>query len=307
MNPLDMTGPEFLGFYLAWGAGGLLLAWVLRTFWLKNLDTPLDVRRWIPGYYPQHSEAYAIAFLRGGEGEAVSALLGRLVSTGFLTFEGGKIRRIHDEERERPLLPIEKRALEALGSSTPASKAGSTLLLGVGPQLQEMRRDLEGQGLLSSQAGRRPWNTLRRLTMLAVPGLGVAKLWVAVDRGRSNIGFLMILILAYSVATLLLLSPPRLTLAGRRYLEWLRESHQGLVRQAASGERERGIDLTLATGIFGLAAVPSLTGLDSVLGLRRRDGGDGGDASSWGSGGSGGDSGGGDGGGSGCGGCGGGD
>jgi uncharacterized protein (TIGR04222 family) len=306
MNPLDMTGPEFLRFYLAWGLGGLLLAWGLRTFWLKNLDTPPDVRRWVPGYYPQHSEAYAIAFLRSGEGEAVSALLGRLVSAGFLALEGGEIRRIHDEERERPLLPIEKRALEALGSSRPATEAGSTLLLGVGPQLQEMRRDLEGQGLLSSQAGRRPWNTLRSLTVLAVPGLGVAKLWVAVDRGRSNIGFLILLILAYFVAAVLLLSPPRLTLAGRRYLEWLRESHQGLVRQVANGERERGGDLTLATGIFGLAVVPGLAGLDSLLGLQRRDGGDGGDASSWDSGGSGGDSGGGDGGG-GCGGCGGGD
>ncbi|HSK78576.1 MAG TPA: TIGR04222 domain-containing membrane protein [Thermoanaerobaculia bacterium] len=316
MNPLDMTGPEFLRFYLAWGLGGLLLAWGLRTFWLNKIESPADARRWNPGYYPEDSEAYAIALLRGGRKEAVRILMGRLASLGLVAVHRNKLRRIPNREKERRLLSIESTALHAVSHGGPASTAEAEIESAVEPELEALELDLERQGLVPSASGRRSFRILQGLALLAVCGLGLAKLAVAVGRERPNIGFLLILLGIYTVAALLVLKPPRLTPAGRGYLEWLQESHAELMRQIANKKGEQEVDIAMAAGIFGLAAVPALA---DAFGPRRQKigdeyafwgAGDSGNKPSSGEDGGGDDGGGGDGGGDGgggCGGCGGGD
>ena len=66
MNPLDLTGPEFLRFYLVYGVVGLLLAWILRRSLLRGFEVPPEGRRLKPGRYPTEEDSYAVALLRGG-------------------------------------------------------------------------------------------------------------------------------------------------------------------------------------------------------------------------------------------------
>ena len=52
MNPLDMTGPEFLRFYLVYGLCGLALAGLLRILWNRGVAASAQLR-WTPGDYPR--------------------------------------------------------------------------------------------------------------------------------------------------------------------------------------------------------------------------------------------------------------
>ncbi|HEX9940728.1 MAG TPA: TIGR04222 domain-containing membrane protein [Thermoanaerobaculia bacterium] len=293
MNPLDMTGPEFLRFYLIYGVAGLALAALLRILWTYVSDATPAGRRWTPGYYPHGDEGYGIALLRGGRKAAIRTLLGRLVTSGPLSLEGGELRWSGEEAG---LSSLERRATNAVGLIQTVPEAERRIRQALAPELARIESDLESQGLIPTPLQRKGFWLLRILALLAIPGLGLAKLAVALARGKTNVLFLILMLAVYTVAALLLLRPPRLTRAGRRYLAWLRESHQGLVRMIEEGRRgENPGEAALAAGIFGLTALPALALLHGQPQPRRRSA-EG--SESWGTGGigadSGGDSGGGD-------------
>lgn len=306
MNPFDLTGPEFLLFYLAWGVGGLLLAGWMRSSWLHKFESPAGAHRWIPGDYPQDSEAYAVALLRGGPQEAVRTLLARLVTGGFAVAADGVIQKIPTGGAAPDLLPIERKALAALGGSQSVNDTLFSIETAVEPELRAMENDLERQGLVLSTEQKKALRNLQILALLLIVGLGVTKLAVAIAREKTNIVFLLILLALYTLAVALVLKPPRLAPAGRLYLEWLQESHEELKRRVANGSTGEISDLTLAAALYSTTILPVMADLNGWGTRRRREEGDGGAAAIDGGGGSGGgDGGGGDGGGCGGGGCGG--
>ena len=69
MNPLNLPGPAFLKFYFVFGAVVIALGrWFSSR--LQENDPPRAIAsRFAEGYYPRESEAYHIAYLRGGENE----------------------------------------------------------------------------------------------------------------------------------------------------------------------------------------------------------------------------------------------
>lgn len=283
MNPLDMTGPEFLQFYLIYGVAGLVLAGLLRIFLTHGSDSASGGQRWTPGYYPHDDEAYGIALLRGGRKEAVRTLLGRLVTSGLVALEGGVLRR--EPADETNLTSMERRALSALGAVHSVPEAEQRIAETLAPELNHLESDLGNQGVVPSPGQRQGLRLLLTLALLIIPGLGLAKLAVALSRGKTNIFFLLILLAVYTVAVVALLRPPRVTRAGRRYLAWLRESHQGLRNMLADGRRNDPAEALLAAGIFGLAAVPAFSMIHDQFEPRRKqdgssDGGHGGDGGS---------------------------
>ena len=266
MNPLDLSGPEFLRFYLVYGVGLLAAAALLR-FYLSS-PTTLVSRRWSPGVYPREGDAYAIALLRGGPREVVRALLCRLVADGLLTLDGCTLRRPDESPREHALAPLEEAALCALRPATGPENACLAVRRAVqmlAPQIGELHRQLEQEGLAPTEAQARTQRRIGIAALLAVPGLGLVKLAVALARGRTNVGFLILLLIAYGAVCLFLLRPPLRTAAGRRYLDWLRGSHQGLVQMVGQGRREGAGELALAAGIYGLAALPVFMPLHQAL------------------------------------------
>lgn len=311
MNPLDWTGPEFLIFYIPYGLCIVALAWLARRLSLafQRRDT-LPNARWAPGIYPREADAPVIAFLRGGHREAVRTLLSRLVGLGLVKVEGRQVRVRSAGPNAPALQPIERDAWGALDHSTrSAADAESRVQKAVAPHLQEMSRMLADQGLLTGDAQKTTLRRLLAVTWLAVGGLGLLKLVVGLARGRTNVGFLILLLIGFTFLIFRLLKLPRRLPAGDRYLSWLQEAYSGLRRPIEIGQQDSARDLALAAGIYGLAAVPALLPLgmafDPSLAPRRRaDSGGGGGSSSSSDGG--GDGGGGDGGGGGCGGCGGG-
>lgn len=255
MNPLDMTGPEFLRFYLVYGLCGLALAGLLRLLWNHGVAANAELR-WEPGYYPQGDEAYGIALLRGGRTEAARALLSKLLAEDFIAVKHGEVRKTEKAKDLFGLDSLERLSVQSLAPrQTPA---GAEIVIESQTALAGLQEDLERQGLVPPQDARNRLLGLCGLALLMVPGLGVLKLTVALGRGKMNIGFLLILLAVYTAATLVLLLPPRRTAAGRRYLTWLQSSHQSLRDRLESGRREQPAEIALAAGIYGttLLVVP---------------------------------------------------
>ena len=328
MNPLDLNGPEFLLFYLIYGGVIFALAWMARSRVIDQTQ-PLLSSRWAPGIYPREEDAYAIALLRGGPAEAARTLLGQLMSTGHAQVEDGKIRVSRSIlNGDRSLRPIEADAWNALDHDTPVDvrTAESLVREAVQPRLDEIWGQLASEGLLATPKETSALRTIQLVSWLLIAGVGLLKLLVALSRGRTNVGFLSLLLIGVTVAVLILLRPPR-SRPAQEYLLWLHRAHHGLL--AWTEKRRRNPEETaLMIGIYGLAAIPPLAPLYTSLQppaqpqeeSRKRQGADGGggcgsgssasSSSDSGGGGGGGDGGGGDGGGGcgggGCGGCGGG-
>lgn len=275
MNPLDLTGPEFLRFYFTYGVAILVLARMAQAL-LGRSAPPIPRARWIAGVYPRARDAYAIAILRGGRQEAVRTLLARLVGLDLLTVgdEGGLVPKPEAEEPD--LLPIEAAAWNAIRreASLTTTAAEWQILGAVGSHLREIELELEEQGVLPDRRRRTAYRTVTFLAAAAILGMGLAKLGVALSRGRTNIFFLLLLLVIFTIALFVLLRLPRRTSAGEQYLAWLREAHRGIVRETRSGQRRNAGEIALAAGIYGLVEVPDLAPLNQSFARhdqRKRD------------------------------------
>ena len=260
MNPLDLTGPEFLRFYVPYGLGVTVLAWLVRLV-LDRVPGPAPSARWTPGTYPRESDAYTIALLRGDRQEAVRTVLGRLVSAKLITVEDKLVRALAPSATDvARLQPIEAAALGALrtGELLRAGKAERRVQTAIEPHLREIEDELKREGLLPRDERKIAYQVLWAAAWLAVGGLGIAKIVVALSRGRLNIGFLVLLLIGFTVLIARLLVPKHRTRAAQKYLDWLQESHRGLVQMIESGRRNNVGEMALAAGIYGLAYVPDL-------------------------------------------------
>jgi uncharacterized protein (TIGR04222 family) len=283
INPLDLRGPEFLGFYVLWGAGVFLLARLLRAFWNRAGETSAGPR-WSPGIYPSEVDAPAIALLRSGPEEVARVILGKLVAEGFLVLNGSAIGLPAPPPQDRSrLAPLDEEVLRAVSAAAGSAEIGAhealnRTILELTPHLAPLREELESAGLAPSPEQRRGYHFLGLAFLLMVTGLGAAKLLVALARGRSNIQFLLFFMAISLVLSVLLMKPPRQTGDGTRYLEWLRRSHEGLAILLSDGRRQSFGELTLVAAIFGLGYLPMLSSLQAALvpPPRARSDGDGG-------------------------------
>ena len=260
MNPLDLTGPEFLRFYVPYGLCVSVLAWLVRLV-LDRVPGPTPSARWTPGTYPREGDAYKIALLRGDRQEAVRTVLGRLLSDKLIDVGDQLVRKLPEAERAAARLqPIEVAALGTLkmGESLRAGKAEQRIQTAIEPHLREIESELEREGLLPQRTRKTAYNVLWAAAWLAVGGLGIAKIVVALSRGRLNLGFLVLLLIGFTVLIARLLVPKHRTRAAQKYLDWLQESHRGLVQMIESGRRNSVGEMALAAGIYGLASVPDL-------------------------------------------------
>jgi uncharacterized protein (TIGR04222 family) len=315
MNPLDLRGPDFLAFYIPYAFVVFSMALVVRWILKGSLGEEPVLARWRPGVYPREGDTYAIALMRGGPAEVARMVLGRLVSCNLLEVSGLLLRRCTPPGTWPSIDPIESQALQVFDNAVVAAQAEKEVRNTIEPHLRTLADDLERQGLIPSSGQRQGYWQICGFALAAVSGLGLVKLLVALMRGRGNVGYLTLLLILFTGLGYYLLKPPLRTRSGDQYLNWLKDSHRGLINLLSSGRRDDLGEMALIAGIYGLGILPVFGPLNTALKqpipnpAGRGDaggagGGCGGGVSSCGSGGGGGCGGGGCGGG-GCGGCGG--
>ena len=274
MNPFDLRGPEFLLFYFF-----LVCAVLSILILLRRIDERPNALK------PPMDDPYLVAFLRGGEEEALRVTALSLVDRGLLQLKssGASIFSSEAENKceladphaiEAAKRPIEKCVLEAFQTAKPVNATLDSLV--ACQACVNYAITLENLGLLPGPDTRAARNRRFWIGIVILLGVAVLKILIALSRGRTNILFLVIMS-ALSVYVTSRLSNPFRTERGEKFLQDVRSLFSTLKLRADS-LRPGGAttDLVWLASAFGLAEVsPILFPQVSALIKRQpqRDGG----------------------------------
>lgn len=242
INPLDLPGPQFLVLYAVFGVAVLYVLWMLQSSGEGGAPPRLDM-----------SDPYRLAYLRGGASEAARVATVALIDRGLLTVEDDKVKSTPD--RHEPRAPLEGAIVRACAQPHLITQVcGAADVIAA---TERYEKELVRLTLLPDDATRSARS--RRLTVaIAILGaLSAAKLGVALSRGRTNVGFLIILTIVFVVIAIKLTRRSR-TARGNALLADMRRLFSRL--RARAGEFQPGYattDLTLAAAVFGVAVLPS--------------------------------------------------
>jgi uncharacterized protein (TIGR04222 family) len=177
----------------------------------------------------------------------------------------GQTLRLATPSGAASLESIENQALAALSTGMTATQAETKVRESIELYLRQMAEDLGRQGLIPGPAQRQGYWNICGAALLAVSGLGLLKLLVALARGRSNVQILILLLAVFTGVGIYYLRPPLRTRSGDKYLDWLKESHRGLVNLVTSGRRDDLREMALIAGIYGLNTLPVFSPLHTAL------------------------------------------
>jgi uncharacterized protein (TIGR04222 family) len=282
VNPFDFTGPQFLVFYIIFAGAvlGGLVVWRRRS---ESSEAPkLDL-----------SDPYLIAYLRGGSSEVLRVATVALLNRKLLIRNGKQLQRAEHASPNNVHRPVEQALLKKY------ARAGEATWMfeddGLKTACRQYERTLKKAQMLPDESVNQA--RLMRLVIAGflLTGVGLTRILFALFEGRTNVGFLIILMIV-SIVVAVKFSFPRLTESGKATLEDVQSLYSGLrnrtafsntggVAQAGAADGEPMM-LAAAFGVGALAG-PALADANDLF-HRKKDasssgGGDGGCGSSCGS------------------------
>lgn len=188
---MDLPGEEFLLFYAVVCVASLALSWVVQ----KYLRFPLPDGR-LPDL-----DAEDVAVLNGGVALLVASVLASLVRRGLVNIGERRVFLAGHEEPD-DLTPMEKGVLHAI----PVGGAWSRSLIdSITPFSGSIRRRLQAQGLLMSDAFLAFSLALTWLPVVSAAMLGFVKVGVGLSREKPAL-YLAIEVLTFLITSVALLA-----------------------------------------------------------------------------------------------------
>ncbi len=247
-----MAGPDFLKLYAV-----VIVVTLVVTLLLRPLFDP--TRGAEPPQVPDRPDVFELAYLRGGASEVAQLALVTLIDRGYLWHNalGNTISPAPNPPQEAPRWPILQTALATLGDQPwRGYEAVNVVAAACGPACRTYEGNLREQRLLTTDHTRRAQTWLVAAAFLLVEGLGVYKLAVALAKGKSNVGFLLMMMLVAGLVLPLCIQSRRLSACGERYMS--------RVRQRFAGQRDLldadGRDLDAAMLVFAAFGMTALSG-----------------------------------------------
>ncbi|HET9478013.1 MAG TPA: TIGR04222 domain-containing membrane protein [Pyrinomonadaceae bacterium] len=244
MNPFDLPGPEFLLFYVGFSALAIIALVLTRKAAESSAAPKLDL-----------SDPYLIAFLRGAEPETLRVASVSLIDRGLLVATGTQLRTADNASPDAVRRPIEKELLRKFKRADEASSIfeDSRLKATCKPYEQTLKT---AELLPNERLERARWSRLL-IACGIVGGVGIVKIMVAFSRGRTNVGFLIILI-AVAIFLAVKVSFPRLTESGKAMVADLQNLYSGLKDRALFLKPGGAtIEPIMLAAIFGVSALES--------------------------------------------------
>ena len=243
MNPFDLTGFSFLGFYILVGVAAIWVLWI----WIRQLETA-DAP---PSQ--NMTDPYLIAHLRAGENEALRVATFSLLDRGLLEADGEKLQRKNGNAVGTVQRPIEKAILKFY------AKPGESHEIFKDP---EARRACESYAkTLKEQQMVADAGIYAKRMLPAVMALGlltaitVAKVTIAYSQGRHNVGFLIALTVIFAIAAVAIWFRRR-TARGAEMLTDLQSLFARLkTRSSALRAGGQTNEAALLAAVFGLSAL----------------------------------------------------
>jgi uncharacterized protein (TIGR04222 family) len=249
MNPFTWPGERFLLFYLVLAVVLAIACYMLLRRSGRD-GKPVRVN-------DLTTDPYSIAYLRGGAAEAARVAIFNLVDRGILDFEG---KRVHTVKPAGDATKALRRPLDRAIVTLARSPVTVTSLAAAGPVRKEAEAyapALAAQGLVDTAEERRMRRNFALAALGVLVGVAFMKVAYALSRGRSNVAFLIIL-MVISCIVVLAISMRRRTGRGSEMLAsvktLLNRLHGDTGRLKAGGQTNEALLLAAA---FGLAALPT--------------------------------------------------
>jgi uncharacterized protein (TIGR04222 family) len=219
VNPFDLTGPAFLLFYVVFSALVIIGITAVRGQ-TESAQTPrIDL-----------SDPLLIAFLRGGHPEAMRVAAVSLIDRGLLLCIGTRLQTAPHARGQSVRRPVERALLKKFVSSGEADSMFDDPE--VKSTCQEYEQTLKQVRLLPDETIMQLRRLIFGCAVLLLGGVGVVKLIFALSRGRTNVAFLIVLVIA-AIFLAAKQSFPRLTESGKAMLEDVKNLYSGLRGRAA--------------------------------------------------------------------------
>ena len=243
MSPFDLPGPMFLVFYLLCGGVALLGLAMLHNSAESPDATKVNL-----------SDPYLIACLRGGRREAVRVLTVSLIDRGLLKISGSTVSAVGSNAGYGVRLPVEQQLLTYCQSPQEAASLNSAHCLDGAMSLYE--QELVQLGLLPNDHTKSA-RAFRLVVFVAVMwGIAVYKILLAIERGRTNYAFLVILSIAFAWAAYKI-THPRQSGRGKALIADLKSLFGALKERAGSFHPgSNPSELALLAAVFGVDAIP---------------------------------------------------
>jgi uncharacterized protein (TIGR04222 family) len=246
VNPFDLRGPEFLVFYIGLAVlviiGGVLLRRYAESSGIPKIDL---------------SDPLLIAYLRGGDKEVMRVAVVSLIDRGLLECSGTRLHTAKHARPESVRREIDRELLKKFSTEGEVTSMFDDFKLQ--STCSEYEETLKRVRLLPDNSITLVRTIIFASAILILGGVGLVKLIIAFSRGRTNVGFLIVLIIV-SIVVAAKLSFPRLTQSGKAMLEDLKNLYFGL-KARASLLRPGGATLEpmMLAAVFGVGA---LAGMD---------------------------------------------
>lgn len=242
MNPFDLPGPQFLLFYLGLIAL-VIVALILTRRAAESSSAPkIDL-----------SDPYLIAYLRGGETETLRVAIVSLIDRGLLIATGTQLKSADNASSDSVRRPIEKELLRKFKTPDEAVSVFDDARLKA--TCKPFEQTLKSAGLLPNDSIQQARLSRVLVAVLVLGGVGVIKILVAFSRGRTNVGFLIVLIVV-AVFCAIKISFPRLTESGRAMIADLQNLYGGLKDRALFLKHGGAtIEPMLLAAVFGVGAL----------------------------------------------------
>jgi len=243
MSPFDLPGPLFLVFYLCCGAVVLIGMAMLHNF-AESLDTTKV----------NLSDPYLIAYLRGGRQEALRVAAVSLIDRGLLKVSGSTIEAVASNAADGVRSPLEQQLLKLCQAPKEAASVHSE---------HYFDSDMDRHEAELVQLGLMPTGSLKTeraqrlvLVLAILWGVAIVKIALALERGHTNIQFLVILAIVFGLIGYKI-THPRQTGRGKALLADLGTLFGSLKDRLASfhpGSNPN--ELALLTAVYGVGAIP---------------------------------------------------
>jgi len=242
VNPFNLPGPQFLLLYIIF-AGLVVLGLVVWRRRAELSEAPkIDL-----------SDPYLIAYLRGGEAEVLRVASVSLIDRGLLLAVGTQIQRAEHASPDSVRRPIEQALLKKYARSGEVSWMFEDD--GLKSACEPYGNTLKSAQLLPNETVSEARLTRLVIACMVLGGVAFTKVMIALSQGRTNVSFLIILMIA-AIVVAAKLSFPRLTESGKAMIEDVQSLYSGLRDRAAFlTPGGAGIEPMMLAATFGVGAL----------------------------------------------------
>lgn len=244
MNPFDLPGPQFIVFYLVLAGALIGFLWIFRHSGESNKPAPP----------PELTDPYLVAYLRAGPTEVWRLATVRLIDRGLLQVNGEIVSQV-DGAPQDVQNEVERATLEWFriprAATSLVKKHNTQRFLQLVAPYEKRLMELE---LWRSQNARTA-NATRHLLVAGVLGIvALAKIFLALDRGHKNIGFLIVLVVV-GLLTVYNVARPDRTRRGDSVLEDLKKLFSRLHQPGLLQSGKSSPEVMWMAAVYGMGAL----------------------------------------------------